>query len=315
MPPPKVVDQGRQLFDMRGALIWAQRVDKEEKAYLREDEPVRHSHRGHRRRHREHSRRSSLDSQSSGYTSEARGYGSCSSSSCASLSTSTSAPALMYETSRMPSDLRAIQQFGIQDTCLMTMKDRHADEGNMVPKLRMVPIMEDAHWVPGGKILKHKPEFYLGEADDKTKKKSEPWRLPAAGWVKPHEIEGSKAAERHQAQQAAMAALDAEEEAMYGHRHGRSSRASRRSGASGSRHGTSTSRRSRSATVAEAAPMWFGMDGDGSQSMAGAGATGMSPKASMRNAPFGGSSPSLVAAAQAALPGRMATPCSLRSAH
>eukprot|EP00428_Durinskia_dybowskii_P001517 CAMPEP_0170298018 /NCGR_PEP_ID=MMETSP0116_2-20130129/49181_1 /TAXON_ID=400756 /ORGANISM="Durinskia baltica, Strain CSIRO CS-38" /LENGTH=152 /DNA_ID=CAMNT_0010549665 /DNA_START=1 /DNA_END=456 /DNA_ORIENTATION=+ len=143
---------------MRGALMWEQRVEKEERAYLREyeeqDDRSRREgrHRRHHRRRRSH--RSSQASESRLDSASSRG-----------MSGSQSMPALMYQTSRMPSDLRAIQRFGIADKSLMTMRDKNsAEQGDIIPKLRMVPVLEDAHWVPGGKLLKHKPEFYFEEA-------------------------------------------------------------------------------------------------------------------------------------------------------
>lgn len=158
-------ETGRQLFDMRGGLMWEQRVEKEVRALLGEDNLEGGRRHGRRRR-----RRSSRDG----------GGGS-------RLSHSSSTPAMMYETSKLDDGVRAIQRFGMHGSNLITMRDHSASsrQDGVVPKIRMVPTVVDAHWIPGGKLLTHKAEFYFESVDLQPKKaQATPWALPAAGQLK-----------------------------------------------------------------------------------------------------------------------------------
>mmetsp|Transcript_7002 Transcript_7002/g.15973 ORF Transcript_7002/g.15973 Transcript_7002/m.15973 type:complete len:293 (-) Transcript_7002:228-1106(-) len=155
---------GRQTFNMAEALCWEQRVEKEELALL--DSPRDRKGRSKRHRHR----KSKHSSASSGAGSRLSDYSAASSE------------YKFYDTSRLPEDLRAIDRLGIRHSNLITMRQLNHQEDSLVPKVRMVPNMEDAHWVPGGKLLRNKAEFYLDDLNNPEKPKIvHPWARPPAG--------------------------------------------------------------------------------------------------------------------------------------
>lgn len=213
MPPPKAekVDPGRG-FDSYGAIMWTQRVEKEERALLRDDRPRRRPGDDGHQRSRRSSRQSSYPA--SDYSSvlsqatrasedrlsrlerdhhcgsrpgpakhddslsrpERRYVPESDRGSHRSLSQASSAPNLMYSTDQLPPNLRALQRFGIAEANLITMRGRKPDEMGYVPRLRMKAVEVDAHWVPGtGKLIEYRPECYLEKEEAGAR------RRPSAG--------------------------------------------------------------------------------------------------------------------------------------
>lgn len=165
MPKNKPTDRGRG-FDVYEAIGWEQRVEKEEQALFLHDVEREEKR---RRREREKRQRRRLDSRLTKLEKDA------------GLSQySSTMNNFMYQTNALPADVRAMQRWPVTDSCLMTMRPRVKKEEGLVPKLTFSEQVVDAMWMPGGKMVVRKPEFYLEpEPDPDTIRK--PWRLPPAG--------------------------------------------------------------------------------------------------------------------------------------
>eukprot|EP00929_Paragymnodinium_shiwhaense_P067090 TRINITY_DN33764_c0_g1_i3.p1 TRINITY_DN33764_c0_g1~~TRINITY_DN33764_c0_g1_i3.p1 ORF type:complete len:207 (-),score=44.27 TRINITY_DN33764_c0_g1_i3:286-906(-) len=162
MAPRKESDAAEQRnFDMRGGLLWEQRIDKEQKALLLMDRHAADFQLQQQRQRRAHRVDPRIDEL------EAR-----------LLGKSPSSPAaLMYSSGAMPNNLRALQRMGVQDSSLMSLRPPPAKDG-VVPKMRMRQVVHDADF-GARKVVEYVPEFYCEPASDG--KKVPVWELPAAG--------------------------------------------------------------------------------------------------------------------------------------
>lgn len=169
MPRQKDVDQGRG-FNLYENIMWTQRVEKEERALLGEDRIEKHDR---RERHKQNADIKRLEAKVLGRETAAM---------------KDSYTSAMYRSNGLPAEYRALNRWPVRDAVLITCHPKKRDEEGLTPKLRFHSAYMPAMWVPGtGKILQHRPEFYLD--DTHTSKKNEPpadaWRLPAAGARKP----------------------------------------------------------------------------------------------------------------------------------
>lgn len=168
-PRDKQVDHGRG-FDIYDNLMWEQRVDKEERAILQQDQ-VKSCSKRMRNKQDDDIRR--LEQKVLGREKD-------------------SLTSLMYSSNGLPDKYRALNRWPVTETCMITCHPKKHDEDGLVPKLRFNSGYVDAMWVPGktgkcGKILQHRPEFYLEDSrcsnarerarDDSLKA----WEMPAAG--------------------------------------------------------------------------------------------------------------------------------------
>lgn len=163
-PRDKQVDQGRG-FDIYDNIMWMQRVEKEERSLLHEDKMPSYSRKSRKKQDADIRR---LEAQVLG-----REH--------AMKDSTTSA---MYRSNGLPDKYRALNRWPVRDSCLITCHPKTREEEGLVPKLRFKSGYVDAMWVPGtGKIMQHRPEFYLEEKRSSTtdQHKLEPWALPPAG--------------------------------------------------------------------------------------------------------------------------------------
>eukprot|EP00930_Biecheleria_cincta_P074040 TRINITY_DN61276_c0_g1_i1.p1 TRINITY_DN61276_c0_g1~~TRINITY_DN61276_c0_g1_i1.p1 ORF type:complete len:177 (+),score=30.02 TRINITY_DN61276_c0_g1_i1:73-603(+) len=153
-------------FDMGFAIQWAQRIEKEERAFLTgavnkqaKEEAERKSHR--RRKHRSRTGSSCSRSEVSGTLSSAGA--STLSGTSSSISRSSSEPSSMSrstsEPTLVPEDRKAVMHFPVLDKDLITARVRPTNDGT-IPAIKLSPEKKKAMWWPGrGSYTQYTPEF------------------------------------------------------------------------------------------------------------------------------------------------------------
>lgn len=167
--------------------IWADTVEKEERAFLKglEDygtsRPSRRDSLKHQRRKREHRHRSKEDSEerqrlrrsaSAGATpshcslatsAQTRSSRTSGSSSWASSQLSSSSSRSRGSHSRLPEDMHALSCFSLTESPIVALRPLDGPHGR-IPKVRHRTVTMPAHWVPNTQsVTTYEPEFYFEE--------------------------------------------------------------------------------------------------------------------------------------------------------